>query len=120
MLLRSALIAALLVLLPASAGAESVRVACAISLKEAMTAVAAAYKADGRGDVEFSFGSSGQLQAQIEYGAPLDAFISAAHPQVDALIKGKRADASTRRIVAGNKLVLIVPAVMLQADRAHE
>ena len=35
MLLRSALIAALLVLLPASAGAESVRVACAISLKEA-------------------------------------------------------------------------------------
>ena len=90
--------------------AEPVRVAAAISLKEAMTEVAAAFKADGLGEVEFTFGSSGQLQAQIEYGAPLDAFVSAAHGQVNPLVEAKLADIATRRVVAGNRLVLIVPA----------
>ncbi len=107
---RSILLVVLGLLVPTSARAETVRVACAISLKEAMTEVAAAYKADGRGDVQFTFGSSGQLQAQIEYGAPLDAFVSAAHEQVDQLVQGKRADGTTKRVVAGNALVVIVPA----------
>jgi molybdate transport system substrate-binding protein len=107
---RSILLAVLGLLVPISARAETVRVACAISLKEAMTEVAAAYKADGRGDVQFTFGSSGQLQAQIEYGAPLDAFVSASHEQVDQLVQAKRADGTTKRVVAGNALVVIVPA----------
>lgn len=89
--------------------AEPVRAAVAISLKEALAEVAAAYKAEGRGEVAFTFGSSGQLQAQIEYGADIDAFISAAHKQVDELVTSKRADAGSRRVVAGNRLVLIVP-----------
>jgi molybdate transport system substrate-binding protein len=93
-----------------AARAEPVRVACAISLKEAVTEVAAAYKQEGRGEVEFTFGSSGQLQSQIEYGAPVNAFISAAHPQVDDLVRSKHADAATQRVVAGNRLVLVVPA----------
>lgn len=89
---------------------EPVRVAAAISLKEVMSEVGAAFKAEGRGEVEFTFGASGQLQAQIEYGAPLDAFISASHAQVDPLAEAKLADVATRRVVAGNRLVLIVPA----------
>jgi molybdate transport system substrate-binding protein len=100
----------LCLLLPGAVRAETARVAVAISLKEAVTEIAAAYKAEGRGDVEFTFGSSGQLQAQIEYGAPIDAFISAAHAQVDGLVKAKRADPDSKRVVAGNRLVLIVPA----------
>jgi molybdate transport system substrate-binding protein len=100
----------LCLVLPAAARAEIPRVAVAISLKEAVTEIAEAYRAEGHGDVAFTFGSSGQLQAQIEYGAPIDAFISAAHVQVDALIKAKRADGETKSVVAGNRLVLIVPA----------
>jgi molybdate transport system substrate-binding protein len=95
---------------PAATFAEAVRVAAAISLKEAMTEVAAAYKAEGRGEVEFTFGSSGQLQAQVEYGAPLDVFVSAAHKQVDELVTAKLADGSTKRVVAGSHLVLVVSA----------
>jgi molybdate transport system substrate-binding protein len=107
---RWVLLTVLSMLWPLSALAEAVRVAAAISLKEAMTEVAAAYKSAGRGEVEFTFGSSGQLQAQIEYGAPVDVFISAAHKQVDELVKANLADGATRRVIAGNQLVLIVPA----------
>ena len=89
--------------------ADAVRVAAAISLKDALNDAAAAYKAEGRGDVRFTFGASGQLQSQIEYGAPIDAFISAAHPHVDALVQGKRAEADRVLVVAGNQLVLVVP-----------
>jgi molybdate transport system substrate-binding protein len=110
MALRWLVLTVLTVLWPVAASAEAVRVAAAISLKEAMTDVAAAYKAEGKGEVEFTFGSSGQLQAQIEYGAPVDLFISAAHKQVDELVAAKVADGSTKRVVAGNRLVLIVPA----------
>ena len=92
------------------ARAEEVRVACAISLKEAVTEVAGAYKAEGRGEIRFTFGSSGQLAAQIEYGAPVDAFVSAAHAPVDALVKAGRAHVAGKRVVAGNRLVLVVPA----------
>lgn len=108
--LRWILLLALCLTTGATAWAEEVRVACAISLKEAVTDVAQAYKAEGRGEVRLTFGSSGQLQAQIEYGAPLDAFISAAHTQVDALVESRRVDGATKRVIAGNRLVLIVPA----------
>ena len=100
----------LMLLASSSARAEPARIACAVSLKEAVTEVAAAYEAEGRGKVEFTFGSSGQLQAQIEYGAPLDAFVSAAHGHVDELIGAKRIDPAGKRVVAGNALVLVVPA----------
>jgi molybdate transport system substrate-binding protein len=110
MALRWLVLTVLTVLWPAAAFAEAVRVAAAISLKDAMTEVAAAYKAEGRGEVTFTFGSSGQLQAQIEYGAPVDVFVSAAHTQVDELVEARLADRATKRVVAGNRLVLIVPA----------
>src|SRR4051794_14120659 len=88
---------------------ETVHVAVAISLKEAVTDVARQYEA-GTGDhVEFTFGSSGQLMRQIQSGAPIDAFISAAAKQVDDLAKAGLLDDATRRVVAGNALVLIVP-----------
>jgi molybdate transport system substrate-binding protein len=48
--------------------------------------------------------------AQVGNGAPIDAFISAADKQVDALIEKGHLDKATRRVVAGNRLVLIVPA----------
>lgn len=90
---------------------EPVRVSAAMSLKDALTDVARVYKADGRGEVEFTFGSSGHLEAQIEFGAAADVFVSAAHKQVDELVKAGCADGATRRVIAGNSLVLVGPAV---------
>jgi molybdate transport system substrate-binding protein len=92
------------------ARAEMIRVGAAISLREAMTEIAKMYKADVSDDVELNFGSSGQLAAQIENGARIDLFISAANAQVEQLVKDRLVDQATRRVVAGNDLVLIVPA----------
>ena len=104
--------AALLCLLLAagSARAESISVAVAISLQDAMEDVAAGYRNETGHEVHFTFGSSGQLMAQVRNGAPIDAFIAAADQQVDTLIEDGRLDPATRRVVAGNRMVLIVPA----------
>ncbi|HVT89184.1 MAG TPA: molybdate ABC transporter substrate-binding protein [Tepidisphaeraceae bacterium] len=97
-------------LLSAGASAETIRVAAAISLKEAVEEIAKKYEADTSDKVIFTFGSSGQLLSQITSGADVDAFISAANTQVDELTKAGLAMEGSRRIVAGNSLVLIVPA----------
>jgi molybdate transport system substrate-binding protein len=90
--------------------AETLSVSAAVSTKEAVTDIAKAFEAETHDHVDFTFGSSGQLAAQIRNGAPVDLFISAANKEVDDLTKAGLADDATRRIVAGNELVLIVPA----------
>lgn len=92
------------------ATADSITVAAAISLKDALADVAKSYKADTGEDVQLTFASSGQLMALIRNGAPIDVFISAATRQVDDLAKTQHLDDKTRRTVAANDLVLIVPA----------
>src|SRR5689334_8013924 len=74
-----------------------------------MTDIARQYETDTGDHLEFTFGSSGQLMSQIQSGAPIDAFISAAQKQVDDLAKNGLLDDTTRRVIAGNALVLIVP-----------
>lgn len=107
-------------LLAASARAETIRVAAAISLKEAVTEIAKTYEMESGDKVEFAFGASGQLAAQVKSGAPIDLFISAANKQVDELAKEKLIDAASRRIVAANTLVLVVPAKAKDAPRNFE
>ncbi|MGC4034185.1 MAG: molybdate ABC transporter substrate-binding protein [Tepidisphaeraceae bacterium] len=107
MLLRAI---ALSLTLAASTLADTIRVGAAISLKDAFDAIAKKYEAETGEHVEFSFGSSGQVMAQIKSGAGIDVFVSAATQQVEQLTKEKLVDASTSRVVAGNQLVLIVPA----------
>ena len=75
-----------------------------------MKDIAAAYEKEAGDKVRFTFGSSGQLMAQVRNGAPIDAFVSAADKQVDALIETGHLDKATRCVVAGNALVLVVPA----------
>jgi len=89
--------------------ADSISLSAAVSLKEGVTDVAKAFEAETHDHVDFTFGSSGQLAAQIRSGAPVDLFISAANKEVDDLSKAGVVDDATRRIVAGNELVLIVP-----------
>lgn len=93
-----------------TARADALRVGAAVSLKEALGEIARLYQAQGGDTVEFVFGSSGQIAQQIKSGAPIDAFISAAKKQADDLEKAGLLEPETRRNVAGNTLVLVVPA----------
>ena len=58
-------------------------------------------------DITYNFGSSGSLQQQIEQGAPVDVFFSAAAKQMDALQKNQLLLEDTRRNLLQNQVVLI-------------
>lgn len=88
----------------------TLNVMAAVSLREAMEAVARDFETAHAVKIELSYGASGQLAAQIENGAPADVFISAADAQVNRLAERKLVDLGSRTIVAHNTLVLIVPA----------
>jgi molybdate transport system substrate-binding protein len=90
---------------------RTVSVAAAISLKDALSDVASAYEQQSGRKVHFTFGASGELATQIQQGGAIDLFISAAHKQVDDLVKAAVVPADAPQpVVARNALVLIVPA----------
>jgi molybdate transport system substrate-binding protein len=60
--------------------------------------------------LRYNFGSSGELQKQIEAGAPVDVFISAAQRQMDELEQKGLINTATRRVFARNVLTVIKPA----------
>lgn len=96
------------------AGAQqpvSLTLSAAISLKDALDELGPAYEQSHSGvKITFNYSGSGTLQHQIEQGAPVDVFFSAAEKQMDALeLKGLMV-AGTRRDLLSNELVLIVPA----------
>jgi molybdate transport system substrate-binding protein len=86
-------------------------VSAASSLREVMQEAETAYEAANAGlDVRVNFGASGALRRQIEQGAPVDVFIAAADEPMDALVQAGLMDGRSRRSLAGNELVVIVPA----------
>ncbi|HEX4053231.1 MAG TPA: molybdate ABC transporter substrate-binding protein [Tepidisphaeraceae bacterium] len=89
---------------------DQVTISAAISLKETLTDIANVYRTDTRNTADLNFGASGTLAVQIQQGAPVDLFISAGNKEVDALIKAGLVEPASRKVVAGNQLVLIVPA----------
>ena len=60
--------------------------------------------------VEFNAGGSRVLYQQITKGVASDVFISATALEIDQLIEQGLADASTRRPLASNTLVVVVPS----------
>jgi molybdate transport system substrate-binding protein len=58
----------------------------------------------------YNFGGSGDLLAQIIQGAPVDIFISASVKHMDQAQEKGVVDPASRRIFAGNTLVLAQPA----------
>jgi len=95
---------------PSQSQNPRVTVAAAISLKDALEAIGNLYGGrKGAPDVTLTFGASGILEKQIEQGAPVDVFISAAPAQMNALEKQNLLLEGTRRDIAGNRLVLVAP-----------
>ncbi len=85
-------------------------VSAAASLKETMEAIKPLYLEEKNNVViTYNFASSGSLQQQIEQGAPVDIFISAAAKQMDALQKKGLLLDETRQDLLKNQIVLVVP-----------
>jgi molybdate transport system substrate-binding protein len=86
-------------------------VSAAVSLKDALTEIAPLFnKTQPNVAIHFNLGASGTLQQQIEQGAPVDLYISAAPDQMDALAKDNMLAPGTRQDLVRNTIVLIVPA----------
>lgn len=83
-------------------------ISAAASLTEALLEIGEIYN-DEQPHVALTFnmGPSGQLQQQIEQGAPADVFISAAQKQMDALDEKDLIVKDTRVDILRNELVLI-------------
>jgi molybdate transport system substrate-binding protein len=86
--------------------AEEIRVAVASNFTTAMRPVVEAFEARTGHRVELSFGSSGNLYAQITNGAPFHAFFSADQSKPMALEAQGLAEAGTRFTYAVGTLVL--------------
>jgi molybdate transport system substrate-binding protein len=94
-----------------AASAQSLTVSAAISMKDAVTEIGRGFTAARPGvTVFYNWGSSGELQKQIEAGAPVDVFVSAAQLQMDELEKGRLIESASRRVFARNLLTVIKPA----------
>ena len=94
----------------AAAHAQEILVSVAISLKDATEELGREFQRTHPGvTLQYNFGASGDLQKQIEAGAPVDLFISAGQKQIDELEKQGLLRAESRRVFARNVLTLIVP-----------
>jgi molybdate transport system substrate-binding protein len=96
---------------PAPQPPVSLTVSAASSLTDVLKQVDAQYmKENPNVTVTANFAGSGALQKQIENGAPVDLFLSAAAQQMDALQKEQLLLDGTRKDLLGNTLVLVVPS----------
>ncbi len=92
------------------APAQELVLSVAVSMKEAVEDVGRQFIASRPGvTLRYNFGASGELQKQIEAGAPVDVFISAATRQMDELERGGFILSATRREFARNVLVAVKP-----------
>ncbi|MGF9695009.1 molybdate ABC transporter substrate-binding protein [Rhizobium sp. 0TCS1.26] len=96
--------------LPAAAqDAGKVTVFAAASMKTALDAANAAYRAETGTPVTVSYAASSALAKQIEAGAPADIFISADLDWMDFLAGKNLIRTETRSNLLGNRLVLVAP-----------
>ncbi len=94
----------------AESGEQEITVSAAASLTDVLNELAGNYREQDPGmKIVFTFGGSGALQTQIEEGAPVDLFFSAAEENMDALEEEGLIDTETRKGVLKNEIVLIAP-----------
>ncbi|MBR2565478.1 MAG: molybdate ABC transporter substrate-binding protein [Paenibacillus sp.] len=86
-------------------------ISAAASLTDAMQEIQANFEqANPNTSLNFNFGASGALQQQIEQGAPVDIFVSAAAKNMKALVDENLIASTDQKNLLQNSLVAIVPA----------
>ncbi|MFM2342695.1 MAG: hypothetical protein RLZZ592_2348 [Pseudomonadota bacterium] len=106
----AALLGLATVALSAPARAQTLTVSAAASLTNVLRELAPKFEAARPGvKLQFNFAASGVLIQQIAQGAPVDVFISADEETMARGIEQKLLDAGTRRDIAANQVVLVVP-----------
>ena len=101
-----ALLAGLLLAMPARAQEQTTTVFAAASLKNALDDINAAYTRNTGRKVVASYAASSALVKQIEEGAPADVFISADQEWMDYIAQKKLVVPKSRMNLLGNRLVL--------------
>ena len=106
-----AVVVALLVASGIPVDAQELTVSAAISMKEAVEEIGRLFASTHAGvKLRYNLGASGDLQKQIEAGAPVDVFVSAASRQMDELEAKRSIVPATRRAFARNVLVAVAPS----------
>jgi molybdate transport system substrate-binding protein len=91
--------------------AMEITVSAAISLKNAFEEIGKIFEKKHPGTkVRFNFSASGDLARQIEAGAPVDLFASAAQKDMDDIDQKGLITSGSRMNFAGNSVVLVKPA----------
>ncbi len=93
-----------------SAAVQPLLVSAAASLRNAFAEIGKVFDQANNAKTTFNFDASGTLQKQIEGGAPVDVFASAAPTQVNNLLKENLVDPASVKTFASNEIVLVVPA----------
>jgi molybdate transport system substrate-binding protein len=92
--------------------AQEIIVSAAISLKNAFEEIGKIFKEKHPwAKIRFNFGASGDLARQIEAGAPVDVFASAAQKDMDDIDQKGLITYGTRMNFAGNSVVLVKPSM---------
>ena len=93
------------------AATQEITISAAISLKNAFEEIGKTFMQKHPGaKVIYNFGGSGDLARQIESGAPVDVFASAAQKDMDDIEKKDLIAANSRKDFAKNGMVLVKPA----------
>lgn len=93
-----------------ASGKAQLTISAAASLKSSLEEVAVLFQKEYPDiTLQFNFGGSGSLQQQIEQGAPVDLFFSAAMEPVDRLVKKGLVEQDKSEVLLHNRLVLIAP-----------
>jgi molybdate transport system substrate-binding protein len=95
----------------APASKTTLTVFAAQSLKRPFSKAAPLFEAENPGvELQFNYGGSGTLAAQLASGAAADVFASAGSKEMDMLEGKGLIDSASRRNFAGNTVVLVAPA----------
>jgi molybdate transport system substrate-binding protein len=109
-LIRTSVVAALLLAAGAGQAADNATVFAAASLKNALDNAGKAFTTQTGVELKASYAASSALARQIESGAPADLFASADLEWMDYLAKKNLIRPDTRVNLLGNRLVLIAPS----------